>query len=62
MKKRKVYERPALQAIELRQRTALLTTSGSLPGMPGYPSGGDPLNGGGSREMEEEINELLNLE
>ena len=44
MKKKKVYEKPAMQVYELREEPRLLQTSGNLPGMPGYTPGNDPLN------------------
>ena len=42
--KKKKYEKPSMKVFELKQTARLLTTSGELPGMPGYPGGGDPLN------------------
>ena len=42
--KKKEYERPAMQVVELKQQTQLLAGSGELPGMPDYPDGGDPFN------------------
>ena len=41
--KRKIYEKPTMQIVQLKQ-TGMLMTSGDLPGMPDYPGGGDPLN------------------
>ena len=42
--KQKNYEKPAMQVFGLKQTVRLLTTSGDVPGMPGYPGGGDPFN------------------
>ena len=41
--KQKNYEKPTMQVVKLQQ-TGILMTSGDVPGMPGYPGGGDPLN------------------
>ena len=42
--KRKEYQKPTMQVVKLQQQTQLLAGSGELPGMPGYPGGGDPFN------------------
>jgi hypothetical protein len=40
MKKRKIYEKPAMQVFELKQQPQLLQASGLDP----FNNGGDPLN------------------
>lgn len=44
--KKKEYEQPKTDVVELRVMNQLLagSTGGELPTMPDYPAGGDPLN------------------
>lgn len=43
MKKKRLYEKPAMQVFELKQQSQLLQSSGGLGNPSGYPYGGDPL-------------------
>ena len=43
MTTKKMYEKPSMKVVPLRQKARLLQTSGDLPSMPGYPGGGNPL-------------------
>lgn len=43
MKKKRLYEKPAMQVFELKQQLQLLQSSGGLGNPSGYPYGGDPL-------------------
>ena len=43
MKKKRLYETPAMQVFELKQQPQLLQSSGGLGNPSGYPYGGDPL-------------------
>ena len=43
MKKKRLYEKPAMQVFELKQQPQLLQSSGGLDNPSGYPYGGDPL-------------------
>ena len=42
--KKKKYEKPSMQVFELKQQPQILAGSPTVPGMPGYPGGGDPFN------------------
>jgi hypothetical protein len=47
IKEKRKYEKPAMQVYDLPQQPQLLAgseTGGDMPGMPGYPGGGDPFN------------------
>ena len=37
------YETPATEILEVKNE-GIICTSGDVPGMPGYPGGGDPFN------------------
>lgn len=43
---KRTYVKPSMKVYPLRQKPKLLvgSTGGSVPAMPGYPGGGDPLN------------------
>ena len=43
MKKKRLYEKPAMQVFELKQQPQLLQSSGGLGNPSDYPYGGDPL-------------------
>ena len=43
MKKKRLYEKPAMQVFELKQQPQLLQSSDGLGNPFGYPYGGDPL-------------------
>ncbi len=38
-----LYETPAITIVEVKNE-GVICTSGDVPGMPGYPGGGDPFN------------------
>ena len=38
-----LYEAPAITIVEVKQE-GFICASGKVPGMPGYPGGGNPLN------------------
>ena len=42
MKKKRLYDKPSMKVVELRQRSALLT--GSVNQVDPFTPGGDPLN------------------
>ena len=42
--KRKEYEQPKTDVVELRVTCQLLAGSTGIPDMPDYPDGGDPFN------------------
>ena len=38
-----LYEAPAITIVDVKQE-GVICASGNVPGMPGYPGGGNPLN------------------
>ncbi len=42
-KQNELYEAPAFTIVEVKQE-GVICASGDVPGMPGYPGGGDPFN------------------
>ena len=43
MTQKRIYEKPAVQVFELKQRPQLLAGSGGLENPSGFPNEGDPL-------------------
>ena len=41
--KQELYEAPAITIVEVKQE-GVICASGDVPGMPGYPGGGDPFD------------------
>lgn len=42
-KHKELYEAPTTDVLEVKNE-GIICASGDVPGMPGYPGGGDPLN------------------
>ena len=64
MQKKKMYEQPRTEVVELRVMNQLLAGSAGLSGLDSFGGGGDPL-GGGARVDDynelDELNKMLNF-